>query len=758
MKAHQKFWHHCGFRAAEATRVSQAVRATQIIATAFLFSALLFGTALPAQAVYVKDHPVKVEQPDGTVLSLYVTGDEFFRYTHTKNGTIVAQDSQGRTTYAQLDAQGKIKPTALKVTKSNSISYSGLKASQVSPEKNLMNESMQENNAETQNAQFTPTGKRLIGTAKPLLSELPLTNVVIYIRFADEDEFVTPSVAAANNGLYNSDTLSVKKAIEAQSEGACSVSTVFSTNEGGQVISYQAENPRGYYMPYTLRNPLGYTSELSATLREHALLSDATNWANNLQTLPSGAKLDRDLDGCLDAVTFIASGDASGWNDILWPHKWANSLGAQINGKKLDEYNFQLEEFETDKSEAVGTYVHEMMHVLGFPDLYRYSMIGNPIGAWDVMATTQAVPQYASAFMRYIVAGWGKAPVKITEFDAAYTIEKPGARGVHPTSYYWSIGNNEVVVAEYRKKDSTQWDQSIPNSGLLIYRVKYPFDGIYSGLYNDGNENTSLHSADTYYLYRPNVKSIPTRMGSIPWYLSAGSMEMQNPGGAPESEWALSSSLGRSTYGNSLENENSLFSSKGRPGNTYVYDIGANTGDSLSFKVGKSYLVNFSSVGVDVAPTQRILEGGLAQQPESPTRAGYIFKGWYSNVDATEPFDFTQPINRRCTVYAGWVSQHAYISRIEKSGGTWNKPWSNKRYSPAYTKLTLGRSQSSVKIRPHYSPKAKVYVRYKNGSWARMSATKTIRVARGSSKILYLKCVSEAGNSHTYTLKVYRKR
>lgn len=730
---------------------------SQLLLFAAAFIAVLFEGALPAQAVYVKDHPVSITQPDGTSLALLVTGDEFFRYAHTKNGTIVTQNAQGSTTFAELDAQGKITPTSRKVTRTNINTFVGLKAEQVDPEKNVRNEKMEVETRELQTPNYSPSGKRLAVGSQKLLAQLPITNVAIYIRFADESEFVTPQVAATNEGLYNSNTRSVKTGILAQSEGACSISTVFSTDENGTVVSYQDEHPRRYYMPYSTGNTLGYRTEAESTAREHALLEHAVTWADGLGTMPSGATLDQDNDECIDALTFIISGTSNRWDDLLWPHMWADPNGTTIQGKYLYKYDFQLENFQEDKADALGTYVHEMMHLLGFPDLYRYYLGGTPVGAWDVMASTASIPQYANSFMRYIVAGWGAEPQKITSFNTELRVQEPSATDSQPTSYYYNMGDGQLLVFEYRKKNAATWDASIPGSGLLIYRVRYPYNELYTGV-SSGNNYTSLSKPDTYYIYRPNVKNISTLGGTIPWYLSAGNMSYFVEGGAPERTWVLTSSSDRTTYGDSTARENSLFYSNGRPGICYVYDIGSTVGSTISFKVGKSFVIDFDSQGGSAVSTQRIKENDTAVKPPNPSRAGKKFTGWYTDSAATQKYDFTRPVTSPRTLYAGWLSTACYVTKISKSTGTWSRSFSKTRYYPSYSKITINRSRSSVKIRPYFSSEAKLYVRYAGGSYTRIAGAKTVKLSRGKSKTLYFKCKAPSGNTHTYKLIIKRNK
>ena len=55
-----------------------------------------------AQAAYLKNIPVTVTQPDGTVLQCFASGDEYFNYLHDKDGFTIMQHPQtGYYVYAQ---------------------------------------------------------------------------------------------------------------------------------------------------------------------------------------------------------------------------------------------------------------------------------------------------------------------------------------------------------------------------------------------------------------------------------------------------------------------------------------------------------------------------------------------------------------------------------------------------------------------------------------------------------------------------------
>ena len=52
---------------------------------------------------------------------------------------------------------------------------------------------------------------------------------------------------------------------------------------------------------------------------------------------------------------------------------------------------------------------------------------------------------------------------------------------------------------------------------------------------------------------------------------------------------------------------------------------------------------------------QTVALGSTAQEPETiPVREGYVFAGWYTDSECTEPYDFTMPVEESLTLYAKW--------------------------------------------------------------------------------------------------------
>ncbi|MBR6945714.1 MAG: hypothetical protein IKH64_07205, partial [Prevotella sp.] len=77
----------------------------KIILTLMLLSCICMAKAIPADPT-----PIRVTQPDGSIVTIQLHGDEWLHFTTTTDGYTVVNDERGYYVYAQLQ-DGKLLPT-----------------------------------------------------------------------------------------------------------------------------------------------------------------------------------------------------------------------------------------------------------------------------------------------------------------------------------------------------------------------------------------------------------------------------------------------------------------------------------------------------------------------------------------------------------------------------------------------------------------------------------------------------------------------
>ena len=513
---------------------------------ALVFFVLLQIQALGLFAVYLEKAPVTVKQPDGTTLKLYATGDEYYNWLCDEDGyTVVINPQTKYYCYAKLKDNELVASTSI-VGKSNP-QRAGLKpninlpVAKINEIKKNAYDYMHVN--DVQKSTPSRTLSKATTNVEPPFHKI--NNIVIYIRFADQAEFTTTQsyYTSIFNG-FNSSSSCLRNYFKEASYGKLEINTSFyPTNNGTNVISYQDIYESGYYLPIQ-NSAIGYSSESERTDREQSLLSRAINSVKS--QIPTTIDLDNNNDGKVDNICFIVRGGNSSWNTLLWPHKWClYTRNVYINGKKVHEYNFQIEDFLSDNN--VGVLCHEMNHTLGAPDLYHYYDVnyGTPIGNWCLMANDLNPPQHICAYVKYRYDRW--IP-EIQEITTSGTYSLNPLTSSTNNCYKIAIKNSsEYLVLEYRRKTGL-YENRIYGSGLVIYRVNESYTGNAGGSgFGGGN--------DMIYVFRPN--------GSL-----------NNDGNISSS--FLSAQSGRDSFSNTTNPH--CFISNGNNGNIYIKNIKESNG------------------------------------------------------------------------------------------------------------------------------------------------------------------------------------
>jgi len=468
----------------------------KVVLPAILVSVI---TILHLSGAPLRDVPQTVTQPDGTVLHCYASGDEFHNWLHDKNGfTIIRDPETGFYVYAD-EINGSLVPTDYIAGREDPA------AAGLQPEVNISPERVTQVRDEYNQLMRDVHHSEFDGVAKSTYQQTSydeMNNLVIFIRFSDDDEF--DQEVSFYDSLYNrqgNGEISLYEYYQEASYGQFEIFSYFYPEQTGTtILSYQDSNPRAYYEPKSSDNEIGYDSDISQgdsenpdgrTYREHTLLRNAIEYVES--QIPSTLAIDKNNNGYVDVVSFIVRGGPEGWNTLLWPHRWVLfSQEVFIHGKRVWDYTFQLEESQNNNTIRLGTVAHEIFHILGAPDLYRYDNSGlHPVGPWDIMAVTSHTPQHMSAYMKYFYGGWIDEIPEITE-SGSYELEPLHTHSESCFKIRSEHSPNEFFVIEYRSYDSV-FESIIPGEGLIVYRVNMMSEGF-------GNH----YEPDELYVYRPN--------------------------------------------------------------------------------------------------------------------------------------------------------------------------------------------------------------------------------------------------------------
>jgi uncharacterized repeat protein (TIGR02543 family) len=85
--------------------------------------------------------------------------------------------------------------------------------------------------------------------------------------------------------------------------------------------------------------------------------------------------------------------------------------------------------------------------------------------------------------------------------------------------------------------------------------------------------------------------------------------------------------------------------------------------------ITNGYSVTFNSNGGSAVASQSVVYNTTAAEPAAPTKPGYTFAGWYSDVATTAVFNFTTPITADTLLYAKWIT-NGYSVTFTSNGGS----------------------------------------------------------------------------------------
>ncbi len=445
----------------------------------FIIISLFFYISI-SFSVNVSFQPHQIVQPDGTVLNCFVSGDEFFNWLHDEKGYSIIKGKNEFWYYYAIKSNDEIVASQYKVGKVNPSEITSLKTWTI-----------------ISVAEYKKRKEKFFSYPKPKNTKVNSTgifnNIVIYIRFAGETE-ITETRNSYDTKLNNSSGNSLKSYFKEVSYNQLTINSTHypeCPNPQTSNLSYQDIYPRSYYQPYdAVSNPNGYNSN-QRTEREHKLLKNAIDWININSPIPNTLNIDNDNDGMVDNVCFMIKGNSDAWANLLWAHRWyLFAEEAFINGKRVMDFTFQPQNQVNWR-----TICHEMFHAIGAPDLYHYSYDGIvPAGNWDIMETGSG---HMGAYMKWKYANqqWVQSIPEITT-TGQYWLYPLTQNSKNCYKIKSPNSTTEYFVLEYRKRIEGTYENNVPNSGILVYRINTLCDGNADG------------PPDEVYIYRPSTGGI----------------------------------------------------------------------------------------------------------------------------------------------------------------------------------------------------------------------------------------------------------
>lgn len=411
------------------------------------------------EAIPAYPRPIRVTQPDGSVLTIRLHGDEFLHWT-TFNNRFVSRASDGFYYYADYQADGTLVRSKTRVGLQD-VSLATASSTPVVPPLAAQQRATQLRFERAAQAMATRANAEKMN----FFTHGSYPFLALLVNFKD----VKFTSETANQDFF--DLLNQEGYSQFGGTGSCR--------------DYYYQNSNGIfdptfevYGPVDLPNNMAYYGGNDASGSDknpRAMVYDGVKAAVETCGLDL-SRFDCDGDGVLDNIFifYAGYGEASGGpEDSIWPHQWVGY--GTFNGVSIESYacGAELRGNTGTLIDGIGTFTHEFGHVLGLPDFYDidyqsngearalrfYSLMDS--GCYNNDSNT---PPYLTSMERHLL-GWSEGPVELIE-SGSYALDP-----VQENSSFWTPTDNEGEYYMYEYRDQTGWDAYIPEKGVLIYHV-----------------------------------------------------------------------------------------------------------------------------------------------------------------------------------------------------------------------------------------------------------------------------------------------
>ena len=459
----------------------------------FVSALALAAASFSADAIVAKRDVMTVTQPDGSTLRIKKVGDEILHFTMTEDNVILHEEN-GVFTYGRVAKDGSVSstgviatnPDARKIMSSavtTNLADLDLAAIEATP-------AIQKRRAETvildkqtpASRAIEQSGMGRMRSASPNRGNVK--GLIILVEYKDV-KFTHPNPAQYFSDMINKPGFS-------EYGGTGSALDFFTENSNG-VFTPDFD----VYGPVTLSNNRAYYGAASGSqhdVRAYAMITEACRALDNEVDF---SQYDTDGDGQVDNVFvfYAGQGQASyGPEESVWPHAWYVLDGAGVTCK-LDNVLINryacTNEWEQNRPDGVGTFIHEFSHVMGLPDLYCTSgtLTCTP-GAWSCMDygpynNSGCTPPNYGAYERNAL-GWID-PIVLDKPMTVSLDEISGNRcAIIPTEK-----NTEFFLLENRQNNG--WDAYVPGHGLMVWHIDFE-ESVFTR--NSVNNNASHQYVD----------------------------------------------------------------------------------------------------------------------------------------------------------------------------------------------------------------------------------------------------------------------
>lgn len=422
---------------------------------------VLFGCSL--YAVPYKGNVMSFKQPDASIVSVKLFGDEYYIRAESVDGYTVVRDAQ--TQWICYAVASSDKTTLL----STGIQYNGSAVNQTPSYKNKALRKHEDISLDARLKQTHAIRAQLSGSVAhsdihsrgtPIQTVSgSIKGLCILVDFPDD----TASLPVSEFNDFCND-------LNYSNYGNNGSLRTYYQDISGGLLDYQ-NVVFGFY--HASKN-FTYYDSLPYSVGAKQVLDEALHWIESQGF--DFSTLSLNPDNTIRAINLMYTGVPPTWAKGMWHHK-GNYTGFSSNGIRSNDYNCS----PANAPLKIAVVAHENGHMIGkWPDTYKYTNTtgDDGIGTFDLMCwpgDDGGNPVPPNPLFRSN-AGWGR----VVDISTANGIQLDTANSMTCYRYYNSNDSNEFYLLENRTK--TGRSTQIEDEGLTIWHID-----------RNGNNQTTHH-------------------------------------------------------------------------------------------------------------------------------------------------------------------------------------------------------------------------------------------------------------------------
>lgn len=432
-------------------------RSLNALSALIMLSLLLFILLYvePAHAIPANTDGAVVKQPDGSVVTIYLRGDEHAHWNEDHEGYLVKKSHKSGSWVYAVEENGIISDTLYPVGKVNPKAV-GIKKPDI---RRIVSQSMLSHSYTTaipDISAVTPS----TGTLK---------NLVILVNFSD----LSISYSRQQfDDLFNSTGYVIDGAVGSVRDYYDEIS--YGTLDVQSTVVEPVTLDYGY--AYYGANVNGWDAHPTDMVKQ--ALSKLDQRGFDFRTV------DGNNDGLIDGLTIIHAGGGEEYSgndsNYIWSHQGSLGNGVMYDKVRIQSYHTESARRGFDNNSStwgitrIGVICHETGHFLGLPDLYDTGYDSSGAGMFCVMAAGSwgggdgKRPVHMSAWCKAKL-GWIN-PTVISAQGSNYSLPQVESNAL-AYKLQGPFAANEYFLVENRQ--GTGFDASLPGSsrGILIWHI-----------------------------------------------------------------------------------------------------------------------------------------------------------------------------------------------------------------------------------------------------------------------------------------------